>query len=47
MLGCWSSGLRPIPSAGAGLSVAKGLTPPANSIRPVKKAATPAITAVA
>jgi hypothetical protein len=47
MLGCWSSGLRPMPSAGAGSSVANGLTPPANSISPVKKAATPAITAVA
>ena len=47
MLGCCSSGLRPIPSSGAGLSLANGLTPPANSIRPVKKAAMPAITAVA
>ena len=47
MLGCCSSGLRPIPSAGAGLSEANGLTPPANSIRPVKKLVTPASTAVA
>ncbi len=47
MLGCCSSGLRPMPSAGTGLSLAKGLTPPANSIRPVKKLAIPAITAVA
>ncbi len=47
MLGCCSSGLRPIPSAGAGLSFANGLTPPANSIRPVKKPEMPAITAVA
>ena len=47
MLGCWSSGLRPTPSAGAGSSVAKGLTPPAKSIRPVKNEATAAITAVA
>ncbi len=47
MLGCCSSGLRPIPSAGTGLSVANGLTSGANSIRPVKKAATPIITAVA
>ncbi len=47
MLGCCSSGFSPMPSLGAGLSVAKGLTSGANSIRPVKKAATPIITAVA
>ena len=47
MLGCCSSGLRPTPSAGAGLSVAKGSTSGANSISPVKKAATPIIVAVA
>ncbi len=47
MLGCCSSGVRPIPSAGAGLRVANGSTPGANSIRPVKKEAIPIITAVA
>ena len=48
MLGCCSSGLRPMPSAGVGPGLAaKGLTSGANSIRPVKKAATPIITAVA
>ena len=48
MLGCWSSGLRPMPSAGVGPGVdANGLTSGANSIRPVKKAAIPIITAVA
>ncbi len=47
MLGCCSSGVSPIPSAGTGLSVAKGSTSGANSIRPVKKAATPIIIAVA
>ena len=47
MLGCCSSGLRPMPSAGTGLRVAKGSTSGANSIRPTKKAATPIITAVA
>ena len=47
MLGCWSSGFSPTPSTGTGLTVEKGLTPPAKSIRPVKKAAIPAITAVA
>ncbi len=47
MLGCWSSGLRPAPSAGAGLRVANGSTPGPKTIRPVKKAPTPIITAVA
>ena len=47
MLGCCSSGLRPTPSAGTGLSVAKGSTSGANSIRPMKKAPMPIITAVA
>ena len=47
MLGCWSSGFSPSPSIGTGLTVENGLTPPAKSISPVKKAAMPAITAVA
>ena len=47
MLGCWSSGVRPTPSAGAGEVVENGLTPLANSISPTKKPAIAIITAVA
>ena len=45
MLGWRSSGVRPAPSAGAGLSAWKGLA--ANSISPMKKTPSPISTAVA